>query len=71
MEFDSIIAQADALLIEHPLRTALTEAEIKQIANYFYAQTLYADEDLREEGVGSDPVFESVHRQFAEARGWG
>jgi Domain of unknown function (DUF6538) len=67
MKFDRILAQAEALLVEHPVRTELTEAEIKQIADYFYAHQLGADEDLREEGIGSDPVFADVHRQLAEA----
>jgi hypothetical protein len=67
MEFDRILAQAEALLVEHPVRTELTDAEIKQIADYFYAHELNADEDLREEGIGSDPVFASVHRQLTEA----
>jgi len=67
MKFDRILAQAEALLVEHPVRTELTEAEIKQIADYFYAYQLGADEELREEGIGSDPVFADVHRQLAEA----
>lgn len=67
MKFDRILAQAEALLVEHPVRTELTEAEIKQIADYFYAHQLNADEELREEGIGSDPVFANVHRQLIEA----
>jgi hypothetical protein len=67
MEFDRILAQAEALLVEHPVRTALTEAEIKAISDYFYAHELGADQELREEGVGSDPVFADVHRQLTEA----
>ncbi len=67
MEFDRIIARAEALLIEHPVRTELTEAEIKQIADYFYAHELGADEQMREEGIGSDPGFASLHRQLTEA----
>jgi hypothetical protein len=31
MKFDRVLAQAEALLVEHPVRTELTEAEIKQI----------------------------------------
>jgi hypothetical protein len=46
MEFDRILAQAEALLVEHPVRTELTDAEIKQIADYFYAHELNADEEL-------------------------
>jgi hypothetical protein len=40
MKFDRILAQAEALLVEHPVRTELTDAEIKQIADYFYAHRL-------------------------------
>jgi N-methylhydantoinase A/oxoprolinase/acetone carboxylase beta subunit len=67
MKFDGILAKAEALLVEHPVRTELTEAEIKQIADYFYAHELGADQELREEGIGSDPVFASVHRQLVDA----
>jgi integrase len=67
MKFDRILAQAEALLVEHPVRTELTEAEIKQIADYFYAHELCADEQIREEGIGSDPGYVSVHRQLTEA----
>ena len=67
MKFDRILAQAEALLVEHPVRTELTEAEIKQIADYFYAHELVADEEMREGGVGSDPGFASIHRQLTEA----
>jgi hypothetical protein len=67
MKFDRILAQAEALLVEHPVRTELTEAEIKRIADYFYAHELGADEGQREAGIGSDPVFSSVHRQLTEA----
>lgn len=67
MKFDRILAQAEAMLVEHPQRTELTEAEIKQIADYFYAHELGADQELREEGVGSDPLFADVHRQLMEA----
>jgi integrase len=67
MEFDRIIAQAEALLVEHPVRTKLTEIEIKQIADYFYAYELREDEDLRAGGVGDDPLFADIHRQLTEA----
>jgi integrase len=67
MKFDRILAQAEALLVEHPVRTELTAAEIKRIADYFYAHELGADEGQREEGIGSDPVFANVHRQLLEA----
>ena len=67
MKFDGILAKAEALLVEHPVRTELTEAEIKRIADYFYAYTLRGDEDLSADGVGDDPVFADVHRQLTEA----
>jgi integrase len=67
MKFDRILAQAEALLVDHPVRTELTEAEIKQIADYLYAHELGADEEMREQGLGSDPGFASVHRQLVEA----
>jgi hypothetical protein len=67
MKFDRVLAQAEALLVEHPVRTELTETEIQQIADYFYAHELGADEEIREGGVGSDPGFASVHRQLVEA----
>lgn len=67
MEFDRILAQAEALLIEQPVRTSLTETEIKAISDYFYAHELGADEELREKGIGSDKVFADVHRQLIEA----
>jgi hypothetical protein len=43
MEFDRIVAKAEALLVQHPVRTQLTEAEIKRIADYFYADQLGAE----------------------------
>jgi hypothetical protein len=67
MKFDRILAQAEALLIEQPVRTELTEAEIKQIADYFYAYELREDEDLRAGGIGDDPLFADIHRQLTEA----
>src|SRR6266550_6854683 len=67
MKFDRILAQAEALLVEHPVRRELTDAEIKQIADYFYAHELGADEEIREGGIGSDPGFASIHRQLTEA----
>jgi Domain of unknown function (DUF6538) len=67
MEFDRIIAKAEAQLKERPLRASLTDIEIKRIAEYFYAHELAADEELREDSRGSDPLYENVHRQLTEA----
>jgi integrase len=65
--FDRIIAEAEALVAERPVRTELTEAEIKQISDYFYALQLHEDEELRADGVGDDPLFASIHQQLSEA----
>ena len=67
MKFDGILAKAEARLTEHPVRTELTEAEIKQISDYFYAYQLHEDDDLRADGVGDDPLFADIHRQLTEA----
>jgi Domain of unknown function (DUF6538) len=68
MEFEGILAKAEASLIERPLRSELSEAEIKQITDYFTAHELGADEELRTEGsAGSDALYASIHRQLAEA----
>ena len=67
MKFDRVLAQAEALLVEHPVRAELTDTEIKQIADYFYAHELNADEELRVDGVGDDPLFAEIHRQLTEA----
>jgi hypothetical protein len=56
IEFDRILAQAEAMLVEQPVRTSVTEAEIKAISDYFYAHELSTDQELREEGIGSDQV---------------
>ena len=65
--FDQIIAQAEAQLKARPLLTSLSAIEIKRIADYFYAHELEADQELREDSRGSDPLYASVHKQLAEA----
>jgi hypothetical protein len=67
MEFDRIIAQAEAQLKERPVRSSLSNIEIKRIAEYIYAHELVVDEELREDTRGSDPVLAGVHRQLTEA----
>jgi hypothetical protein len=44
MEFDAILARAEALLEEVPLRTSLSDREIEAIANYHGAFILRGDE---------------------------
>ena len=67
MEFDRIIAEAEAQLKERPLRTSLTDTEIKRIAEFLYAHELADDEELREDTRGSDPLYKHLHQQLTEA----
>jgi integrase len=66
MEFDRILAEAEALLVERPLRTSLELHEIERIADYFFASELAGDEEDRREG-GSEQLFQDVARQLSEA----
>jgi integrase len=67
MEFDRILAQAEAKLKKHPLRTSLSDIEIKRIADFFYAHELAGDDELRMDGRGDDPMYASIHEQLTEA----
>jgi hypothetical protein len=44
----------------HPLKP-------KSSGDYLYAYELCADEELRADGVGDDPLFADIHRQLTEA----
>jgi hypothetical protein len=66
MEFDRILAEAEALTAERPLRTSLDRREIERIADFFYAHELAADEEHRRLG-GSEALFQDVARQLEEA----
>jgi integrase len=67
MEFDRILAQAEALSAARPLRTSLSEKEIERIAQYHFAAVLAEDDEMRREGTGSEPVFQNIARQLADA----
>src|SRR5262249_42857221 len=68
MKFDRILADAEASLAEKPLRTELTDAEIKRLADYFYASELNADEKRRRErSAEEDALFASIHEQLVAA----
>jgi integrase len=67
MEFDRILAQAESQLKKRPLRTSLSDIEIKRIADFFYAHELAGDEELRMDGRGDDPMYASIHEQLTEA----
>jgi integrase len=66
MEFDRILAEAEALTAERPLRTSLDRREIERIAEFFYAHELTADEERRRNG-DSEALFQDVARQLEEA----
>jgi integrase len=65
MEFDRILANAEASAAERPLRTTLDRREIERIADFFYAHQLAADEEERREG-GSEALFQSVAKQLSD-----
>src|SRR5262249_12937212 len=66
MEFDRILAEAEALTAEQPLRTSLDRREIERIAEFFYAHELAADEERRLHG-DSEAGFQEIARQLDEA----
>ena len=66
IEFDRILAQAEALQVERPLRSELSKREIEQIANFFYAHELAADEEGRRE-AGSEELFQALAKQLDQA----
>jgi integrase len=61
------LASAEALLKERPVISSLSDAQIKRMAEYYYASVLAADEEERQEGTGSEPIFQSVAAQLAAA----
>jgi hypothetical protein len=59
MEFDRIIAQAQNIAAERPLRTSLQKHEIDQITEFLYAHELMADDEDRNAG-GSEALFQDA-----------
>ena len=49
MEFERVLAEAEALLMERPMRSELDLREIERIASFFYVSELAADEEGRRE----------------------
>jgi integrase len=66
MEFDRILAQAEALTVQRPMRATLEKREIEQITNYFFAHQLGIDDEDWREG-GSEQLFQSVAKQLSAA----
>ncbi|HKD30993.1 MAG TPA: site-specific integrase [Xanthobacteraceae bacterium] len=68
VEFGKILAEAETLLEERALRTALGSSEIDRIADYHYASVLAADDDFTTEGaVDDEDLVRSVGRQLMGA----
>ena|SRR5450631_612991 len=65
--FDRTLAGAEALLKERPVVSSLTDAQIKRMAETYYASVLANDEEERQEGTGTEPIFQSVAQQLAAA----
>ncbi|MGH6713003.1 MAG: DUF6538 domain-containing protein [Bradyrhizobium sp.] len=66
-DFDRTLASAEALLKERPAVSLLTEAQIRRMAESYYASVLHGDEEERQEGTGEEPIFQSVAQQLAAA----
>ncbi|WP_461327976.1 DUF6538 domain-containing protein [Bradyrhizobium huanghuaihaiense] len=66
-DFNRTLARAEALLKERPAISSLSDAQIKRMAEFYYALVLAADEEERQEGTGSEPIFQSVAEQLAAA----
>lgn len=66
-DFNRTIGQAEALLKEQPVVETLTDAQIKRMAESYYATMLADDEEERREGTGSEPVFQKIAKQLDAA----
>ena len=60
VDFNRTLASAEALLKERPVISSLTDAQIKRMSEYYDASVLAADEEERQGGKGSEPIFQSV-----------
>src|SRR5262249_33966851 len=68
MRFDRILADAEALLAERPLRTELSETEIKQLADFFYAHHKKEEERERQEVSAEEAARGGAKAGFASGR---
>lgn len=65
--FDRTLADAEVLLKEPPVIRSLTGAQIKRVAETYYAASLASDEEERREGIGSGPSFQLISAQHSAA----
>jgi hypothetical protein len=56
------------IIKEQPVVAALSDTQIKRMAESYYATMLADDEEERREGTGSEPVFQKIAKQLIEAR---
>jgi integrase len=63
--FNRVLDRARALQ-SAPQRAKLSDAEIARIADVHYHAVLADDEDVRREGTGSEPLFQSVAQQLSQ-----
>jgi hypothetical protein len=66
-DFDRTLADAETSLKERPVIPSVTDAQIKRMAESYYANMMANDEDERREGTGSEPLFQSVAKQLSDA----
>jgi hypothetical protein len=67
IEFDRIVERAQELLAERPLRDTLSDAEIKLIADWHYAEMLHIDDEETREGTGRDEAMRAIAKQLDDA----
>jgi hypothetical protein len=67
MEFDRILAQAEALTADRPLRTSLSDKEIERLAQYYFAAALAEEEEMRRDGPKSEKLFQGIAKQLTDA----
>jgi hypothetical protein len=66
-DFDRTLASAEALLKERPSVSLITDAQIRRMAESYYASVLHGDEEERQEGTGSESLFQSIAQQLTSA----
>ncbi len=68
VSFQKTLEEAEALLADRPVRTALAQSEIDRIAEFHYVSRLAGDEEFTREGGGSDDEgLRSLANQLDEA----
>jgi integrase len=67
-EFVKVLREAEGLLTERPLRTALAQSEIERIAEFHYGSLLAGDDEFAAEGAQAEEDYSrSIAAQFDDA----